>query len=50
MRDSSSNIISVYEKSDGADSLVSIMINLHDTTTKDLPMKKGAELTSRDDM
>ena len=50
VRDLSSNIISVYEKNDGADSLVSIMINLHDTTTKDLPLKKGKELASRDDM
>ena len=50
LRDKKSNVISVYEKNAGADSLVSIMVNLHDTTTKDLPLKKGKELNSRDDM
>merc|ERR1712227_632435 len=43
-------VMDVYEKNAGADSLVSIMVNLHDTTTKDLPLKKGKEITSRDDM
>jgi hypothetical protein len=44
------SIMDVYHKDDGSNSLTSVMVNLHDTSTKDLPLKSGKEVASMDYM